>query len=1704
VSRRGIVVSRRALARRTPLLLRLFWTIAIGLALLVQLEPARAAALDLVGLDQLQQYVTCTERCALGSTAKKTSCLQTCGTAPAAWNKNLDSVVNRKDSQLALLEYQDFGTLTKICYQAGAVVPKGQCAPPSCSGTACQDNDHDGLQAWQEALVGTSDNTAQRLCSTGSECAGFAEQCSYQAVLDLSYCRARTSTSAFHLDLIEENASQVVVAVVFDYSPVPPTVLDLYLQFNGSALTLSESRALAAATLSGKSVEVRQPQDNLLRIIALGVNDTRPIEPGPIAELVFVRKSTSASQLQFSNVPELRQAAMAPSLGAQQVGLRDDSAWGTAVSVNDANSTGEGRVLLHYDFESDERPLAVSAALKSVDVCSSVRLAGSSSMAGICPAAPVPVNGVVDPTQKQLYDRWISELDTLQRGTVLTTRSMPGVNGLGRWLDGVKDHLELPLTFKRPAAGANFLEADQGFSLSFWMFQSPNAKGEQVLFSRSDQSSELTKIALLSRPTASDPKLFELVWLNGAIGDTTPSRRAVVQTSLPTNRWTHVGLNVDAAQHLASVYVDGVLATPKDANGVPTYLVLAAGAFSGAVTSCGQILDVDKTRLALHEEGDIVGINGAGAESIYVGASGSNGLFGVDQMDTNGLGRRPIVRAGDSSARDPDYNPALDRVVYASDASGNTEIWIANGDGSHPRPITVGFGSAADGVFARHPRWAPDGSAIVFESNAYAISPPDNAKFLGSHLYYIGYDVQQNDVAIPLSNNTIVKQLDYQTRVTSNDIAQYRLTRTDEEVDNVNPQWLSGSSGNAELKLGELAFSTADRTGLNPRVRRVRIAKSYRLGSDAAKELLPYLTNEAFAPLITNRRLLAARATRAVGQPLVERALLAQQSTVNVPAPEISADIAPGGTCSVGTPYQVSFRYSSPTPNPKCWDKDGNNACDAFSEDRNGDGLCTVLDCNAFQLEGVLATFDSTQSTAITGVGVQPGAWLAANGKQLLVKPVFGTTTASVRVEVSSPVNNLPIPNGTLLATVQFCRAQPTFTFTKQQTGQSYSVVRTETPVGATAPTVTSSPFTLSDLRLQAVTAAEFSPDLKRLALAVIFDSRPMLFRTAKDVNGTAGADLITSQPVRAEGLSWSGVSRLLSCNWLGASRDSFSKLYANAFQGALDEVKLFDYVRPAKGYQSESARGHERLQKEGREGAIPDPVKQCTADSECQATELCNAGKCAVITCVPTDTSPCARGRCQRLSLETSPVERYACVTECNSDPNCFDKQCAHGPCAVCSQQTHTCGECQSVVEDIGGLKIEHIEGCPDRNSFSCDRGTCVSECYSFSNGQTKYTCDPATEYCRAGRCALFDWNWADFSPVSFASAGEMVRKGAVVTAAASQLYPIEIKAFGVTDNALAPEILVEAKAPNVFNGSWFDVSRITVFNETSSDADSKPYTVGVPYPITNLRIRLIAPAYANLTGGATGALRGGPSELCALGGDACRFVPIGSASMLGYEAWIPGNLSPCVGPAASCNQQQLFLQAGRPGVVVRAVSVGGAGGTPQLQSPSAGWTNKICPYWNGTMAVDYPANPTSGAPYRMIFGDASRESSNQKRAYYPSAPSSSLVPFDATNKMFGVLNCNYVADDGTPAGLELAVQGVTYPNPSLASVEYGKTTETFNGCTAKVGDPNNARYVPCYEWVGGDVSMDPFTSEPLPYRSLGLARFRSFGWGSPGDNRP
>jgi Tol biopolymer transport system component len=115
-------------------------------------------------------------------------------------------------------------------------------------------------------------------------------------------------------------------------------------------------------------------------------------------------------------------------------------------------------------------------------------------------------------------------------------------------------------------------------------------------------------------------------------------------------------------------------------------------------------------------------VAGVGGNAFLPAVSLSGNLLAYTNQETNvniwGIRVGPSGRvegsprkliSGTGSQADDEISPDGKRVVFASDRSGDTEIWVANIGGSNALQLT-----SLHAPLAGSPRWSPDGRWIVF------------------------------------------------------------------------------------------------------------------------------------------------------------------------------------------------------------------------------------------------------------------------------------------------------------------------------------------------------------------------------------------------------------------------------------------------------------------------------------------------------------------------------------------------------------------------------------------------------------------------------------------------------------------------------------------------------------------------------------------------------------------------------------------------------------------------------------------------------------------------------------------------------------------------------------------------------------------------------------------------------------------------------
>ncbi|MGH9941983.1 MAG: hypothetical protein ACRD9R_06445, partial [Pyrinomonadaceae bacterium] len=101
-----------------------------------------------------------------------------------------------------------------------------------------------------------------------------------------------------------------------------------------------------------------------------------------------------------------------------------------------------------------------------------------------------------------------------------------------------------------------------------------------------------------------------------------------------------------------------------------------------------------------------------GKSIAYVEATNDANIWQIEFIDSAAKrsARRKLI-ASSRADHSPHFSPDGGRVVFASDRTGNYEIWVADANGANTRPLTDLKTSAAG-----TPRFSPDGKFVVFDA----------------------------------------------------------------------------------------------------------------------------------------------------------------------------------------------------------------------------------------------------------------------------------------------------------------------------------------------------------------------------------------------------------------------------------------------------------------------------------------------------------------------------------------------------------------------------------------------------------------------------------------------------------------------------------------------------------------------------------------------------------------------------------------------------------------------------------------------------------------------------------------------------------------------------------------------------------------------------------------------------------------------------
>jgi Tol biopolymer transport system component len=151
----------------------------------------------------------------------------------------------------------------------------------------------------------------------------------------------------------------------------------------------------------------------------------------------------------------------------------------------------------------------------------------------------------------------------------------------------------------------------------------------------------------------------------------------------------------------------------------------------GAMAGAGSLWRVRVEPSTMRPEPEQLRGIGQRATGVVIARRGRRLAYQENFQDTNfwrvaatGDGPAQLRVSSTREENGPDYSPDGASIAFASNRSGNWEVWVASSDGSHQRKVT-----SLGGAPACHPRWSPNGQVLAFShtsagnADIYTITP---------------------------------------------------------------------------------------------------------------------------------------------------------------------------------------------------------------------------------------------------------------------------------------------------------------------------------------------------------------------------------------------------------------------------------------------------------------------------------------------------------------------------------------------------------------------------------------------------------------------------------------------------------------------------------------------------------------------------------------------------------------------------------------------------------------------------------------------------------------------------------------------------------------------------------------------------------------------------------------------------------------------
>ena len=390
-------------------------------------------------------------------------------------------------------------------------------------------------------------------------------------------------------------------------------------------------------------------------------------------------------------------------------------------------------------------PLAATAAAGALLAAGGFYFRGSQTEPTVSPLTSTPgreVTPSISPDGNQVAFAWNGEdqknfdiyIKPIGPGNLLRLTTDPGVDVMPRWSPDGKWIAFLRMqpndsagVYVMPALGglqrklgdADFLTANREYFGNWYESLDWSPDGKWLVISKLASSGSLPGLALLAVDSGETRQLTSPIGDHRDRGATfAPDGHALAYWSFPEGELKVLPLSssLEPRGPPKTISLEGIylmfippLAWTADSKEI---LFSSSSVDNSKLWRVPDIGSFPAKRLTITGDGAMgPAISTRGNRMIYSKYEKEWNLYWLD-LDNKGMAVGSPVKAFDSTKSEitPEFSPDGTKIAFASNRSGNDEIWVCLKDGSNCSAIT-----SFSGPQVGTPRWSPDGNSIVFD-----------------------------------------------------------------------------------------------------------------------------------------------------------------------------------------------------------------------------------------------------------------------------------------------------------------------------------------------------------------------------------------------------------------------------------------------------------------------------------------------------------------------------------------------------------------------------------------------------------------------------------------------------------------------------------------------------------------------------------------------------------------------------------------------------------------------------------------------------------------------------------------------------------------------------------------------------------------------------------------------------------------------------